>query len=245
MKKMIRLVIIAITVFLAGCAGMQQLNDPALSQNDIDVANLLRPREIPYETKNINGISVSYNMFYAGSGNIKGYRATLIFRNNSEQTITINPELLLKDAGGFIVQPYSYNGFVQYAAALAGTHVPNIPSSNNNSYYSSGTITSNSGERYAYSGTTTQNSGGFGGGFASGFAKGMAQAAADDQEEGRLMLQWANSFWLKDSYTLPPKSAAYGALLYPAQKLGQLPIQFTISLGDRKYEFLTASAAKK
>lgn len=244
-KKTITLATVVIAAFLTGCAGVQQLNDPALSKNDLDVANLLAPRQIPYETKSVDGVSVSHNLFYAASGNMDGYRATLIIRNDTDQTITFKPDLLFKDASGFIIQPYSYGGFVQFAAALAGTYVPPISNSTNNSYYSSGTITSNTGERYNYAGTTTQNSGGFAGGFASGWAKGMAQKAANDQEEGRVMLQWANSFWLKDSYTLPPKSAVSGALFYPAPKLGQLPIQFTVSLGSRKYEFLTVSAAKK
>ncbi len=156
MKKTITLATVVIT-FLTGCAGMQQLNDPALSKNDIDVANLLAPRQIPYEIKSVDGVSVSYNLFYAASGNMDGYRATLIFRNDTDQTITFKPDLLFKDASGFIIQPYNYGGFVQFAAALAGTYVPPVSNSTNSSYYSSGTITSNNLRRRRCSNAPIQN----------------------------------------------------------------------------------------
>lgn len=245
MKKLLLLTAVLSVTFLSGCAGVRQLNDPVLSKNELDVANLLRPREIPYETKTIDGVSVSYNLFYAPRGNMRGYRATLIFRNNTDKTITIEPKLFLKEANGFIIQPSSYNGFVQLSSALAGTAIPNTQSASGNSYYSNGTITSNTGERYAYTGTTTQNSGGFAGGLSSGIANGLAQAAVANQREGQMMLRWATSFWLKDSYTLPPKSAASGAIIYPASDIGQLPMQFNVSVAGKEYKFLTTSSASK
>jgi hypothetical protein len=86
--------------------------------------------------------------------------------------------------------------------------------------------------------------GGFAGGFAQGLSQSVAQGAAaraaNDREEGRVMLRWANAFWLKSSYELPHGAASSGALFYPAVGTVQLPLRLNIEVGGQQFEFVTA-----
>lgn len=242
-RTVITIAAIAIVSFVSGCVSpIIQLNDPARSSPALDVANLLPPRNIPYETVEKGGISVGYNLFFASSGNLSGYRLTLIIRNNTRSRQMLEPMVSLQDAGGFLVSPYAYQAFVAEAASLAGTAVPLVPVQSQSNYYSSGTIrNTTTGNAYAYSGTTTSApSGGFASGFAQGMAQGAAIRAANDREEGRLMLRWANTFWLRSSYDLSPGIAASGALFFPAATLGQVPLRLNIEVGGEKFEFVTA-----
>lgn len=227
---------------LAGCALPVQLNDPTRSTSALDTANLLAPRQIPFETKEIDGVAVSYNLFHWKSNNLAGYRLTLNIRNSSGTELSVSPRLTLKDGAGFLVQPYQYQSFMAEAASLAGITVPPMPASQASTYYSTGTIRNTStGSTYSYSGSTQQVPAG---GFASGFAQGMAQGAAiragNDREEGRVMLRWGNAFWLKSNYELPPATAVSGALFFPANDIGVKPLALTVEIGARKFEFLTA-----
>jgi hypothetical protein len=141
------------------------------------------------------GIAVSYNLFYGKSGNLAGYRLTLIMRNNTGSKQVFEPVLSLQDATGFIIPPYEYQAFVTEHASLAGTAVPIVPISSQTNYYHSGTIRNTAtGNTLAYSGTTTSTPGGGPiGALAQGFAQGRAQRtainAANDREEGRKMLR--------------------------------------------------------
>ena len=131
---------------------------------------------------------------------------------------------------------------VNMAAALAGTTIPYAPTQTQSSYYSTGTVrNTTTGTNYSYSGTTTSApAGGFAGGLAQGIAQGAAIRAANDRDEGRLMLRWANSFWLKSGYDLPPGTATSGALFFPAAVLGQVPLKLVIEANGEKFEFITA-----
>lgn len=238
--------VMAVLIFLlSACATstVVQLNEPSRAVQATDVANLLPPRNIPYETVEKAGISLGYNLFFVAGGNLSGYRLTLILRNNTGTRKLIEPIISLQDSGGFLIPSYAYEGFITEAASLAGTNVPSIPLQTRSSYYNSGTIRSTTtGNSYSYSGTTTSTpSGGFASGFAQGMAQGAAAKAANDREEGRMMLRWANSFWLKNSYDLPSGSAASGALFFPAASLGKVPLRLTIEVGGEKFEFVTAA----
>ena len=234
----------ALTLLVSACATspVMQLNEPARSAPALDVANLLPPRNIPYETLEKGGVSLGYNLFFSKGGNLSGYRLTLVIRNNTAARKVIEPVVSLQDAGGFQVPPYSYQAFVTEAASLAGTAVPATPVQAQSNYYNSGTIRSTTtGNTYTYSGTTTTApAGGFANGFARGMAQGAAMQAGQDREEGRLMLRWANAFWLKSGYDLPPGAAASGALFFPAANLGQVPLRLTVEIDGQKFEFVTA-----
>jgi hypothetical protein len=227
---------------LGACGTTRHLNDPSRSRQGVDVANLLSPRNIPYETAEKDGVSVAYNLFYAKSDNLAGYRLTLIFRNKTGSKQMLQPVISLQDANGFIIPPYEYQAFVAEAASLAGTTVPIVPVPNQTNYYHSGTIRNvATGNAYSYSGTTASTPG-----FAQGLAQGMAQARANqaqaDREHGRLMLRWANSYWLKSAYNLPPGAAASGALFFPAAQPGRLPLRLNVELAGHAFEFVTITA---
>jgi hypothetical protein len=233
--------------FLSGCGTLRHLNDPSRSKPSVDVANLLSRREIPYETAEQGGVLVSYNLFHGKSSNLSGYRLTLIFRNNTGSKQLLEPVISLQDASGFIIAPYAYQAFVTEAASLAGTVVPPISISNQTNYYHSGTIRNTAtGNTYSYSGTTTSTpGGGFVQGLAQGMTQGTANRAAKDRDEGRLMLRWANSFWLKSAYELPPGTAASGALFFPAAQIGQLPLRLNIEIAGQKFEFVTVGGSEQ
>lgn len=249
MKTRVDTVLFPACLFLAlmvsgcGSARLVHLNDPTRSSPAPDVANLLPPRNIPYETIERAGLSIGYNLFFAKSGNLSGYRLTLVIRNKTHLRITVEPTVSLQDANGFLIPPYAYQSFVSEAAALAGTAIPYVPIQAPSSYYSTGTVrNTTTGTNYSYSDTTTSApSGGFAGGFAQGMAQGAAIRTANDREEGRLMLRWANSFWLKRGYDLPPGTATSGALFFPAAALGQVPLKLVIEANGEKFEFITAS----
>lgn len=218
MRKDIPTIRIAIScataLVLGACGTLQHLNNPTRSLPALDVANLSSLRDIPYETVEKGGISVSYNLFFAKSNNVSGYRLTLIFRNNTGLPQALKPVISLQDAGGFLIAPYTHESFVAEATSLAGTAVPPAP-------------------------VLARNT--LGDAFAQGVAQGEARRAANDKEEGRLMLRWANSFWLKNTYELPPNTAASGTLFFPAATVGRLPLRLAVEIGGQKFEFVTVS----
>lgn len=229
--------------FTAGCATpLVQLNDSTRSSPARDVASVLSPHDIPYETIEKDGIAVSYNLSFSGGDHFSGYRLTLVFRNNSDVAQVVHPVVTLQESHGLLVRPYAYNTFVAEAAALAGTVVPPVPQNESANYYSTGTIRdTTTGNSYTYSGTTTSRpAGGFAAGFAQGSALGASIRAAKAKEEGRTMLRWADAYWLRDNYQLPPDSAASGVLFFPAASVGQMPLRLRVALAGRTYTFVSA-----
>ena len=220
-------------------APVVQLNDPARSKALLDVANLLPPRNIPFETAEQGGILVGYNLLFSKSANISGYRLTLVFKNNSHSTQRLEPLVSLRDAAGVLIPPYSYPAFTAEAAALAGIVVPPMTCSCESArYYSAGTISATALDRgNAKAGITTST---LGGGSGKGTSHGAASGAANDRE-GLLMLLWADAFWLKDAYELPAGATSSGALFFPAAVLGQLPLRLAVEVGGQRYEFVTTA----
>lgn len=236
-----------LAISLSGCASVAHLNDPARSANALDVATLLGPREIPYESQERNGLRISYSLMFARLGQA-GYRLTLVFRNVGNDEKQVAPIVALQDASGLLISPSSYDGMMAIGAALAGTPIPSSQgSSEPTRYYNSGTMRDwASGRTGDYSGyTSTAPSGGFAGGFARGVARAEAMGAASDREEGRLVMQWTSAFWLRSDYRLPPGSAASGALFFPSPKLGPLPLKLTVDAGGSRFEFLTTSKTQR
>lgn len=109
---------------VSGVSYFAHLNEPSRAVWANDVANLLPPRDIPYETQEQNGISVSYNLFYVVEGPGSYYRLTLVFRNNTESRQILTPIVSLKDASGQVLNPFQYDAFILYATTMAQTQVP-------------------------------------------------------------------------------------------------------------------------
>lgn len=248
---------VLLCALLAGCAvsPVVQLNDPARSKAAPDVANLLPARDIPYESLERSGAAVSYNLFFAKSSAISAYRLTLVMRNTSSSVKVFEPKVRLQDGSGLVIPPYTYQAFVAEAAILAGTPIPPAPAAYSNFYdygtrqEHSGTIRDlGTGRSYSYTGTTTSPSGGFGAGFAQGMAaadaaiaQGAAAQAAADRDQGRLMLRWANAYWLRAKYEVPPGGAVSGGLFFPAAGLGVLPLKLLVEIDGEKFEFVTTA----
>jgi len=242
----------AVLAALSGCTSLQHLNEPARSAMAVDVANLLAEREIPYETKEKGGLSVSYNALSMKGSSFDGYRLTLMFWNKSDQRLRIEPVVEIEDGRGFVLEPYSFDAFMAEAAAMAGVSVPAsmpAPSLGSNSMHR-GTITNTTtGRAYAYSASTsTAPSGGAVAGFAAGLAQGMANAraasAASTQYEGLMWMKWGNRFWLKSAYDIPPRKAASGAIIVPTTRYGDLPLRITIRVNGERFEFQTVGSQK-
>lgn len=243
---------VAILSSLSGCASLQHLNEPARSAMAVDVANLLAEREIPYETVEKGGLSVSYNALSMRGSSFDGYRLTLMFWNKSDQSMRIEPVVEIEDGRGFMLEPYSFDAFMAEAAAMAGVSVPAsmpAPSVGSNSLHRGTVTNTTTGRTYSYSGSTsTAPSGGAVGGFAAGLVQGMANAraanAASTQYEGRMWMKWGNRFWLKNVYDIPPRKAASGALIVPTTRYGDLPLHITIRANGERFDFQTVGNLK-
>lgn len=229
-------------LLISGCAMTpQSLNDPARSKSDIDVANVGPARQIPYETQAKSGIAVSYNLMYVTAVGIAGYRLTLVLRNESGVSVTFEPRVVLADGAGIMIQPSSYASFVQASALLAKTPTNRKPlSSPPTVVQSSGTITNltNPLQTYQYTGTTTT---GGGAGKYGAIADALSQSLDSGmQEEGLLRLRWAESYWLRGTYSVEPGLAVVGALYFPAASPGPLPLKLVVKVGGQQFEFATA-----
>lgn len=247
---------------LCGCAGpgFVHLNDPARSFQARDVANLLAPRDIPYERIEKDGVEVGYSLtFFEEDGGV--YRLTLVFRNTTSGPLTIRPRVALFDATGLRITAEDYRAYQATQSAMAGTQIPAVSTvvvASDQPVSQSGTITNErTGERFNYQGTSgPAQGGGFNGSFADSFQKSYAASAASAasaaaaapanaaiarQEWGLLGLRWGAAFWLKESYALPPKTSDVGALRFPASSIGALPIKVVLEIDGRSFEFLTAA----
>lgn len=213
-----------------------------------DLASLLKPRDIPYETQERDGIEVGYSLMFTNDVNMEGYRLTLVFRNKGSQEKNIKPIVNLEDESRIQLPAYSYEAFVSNGAVLARTQTPPMPASQQSNYYSTGTIRNvATGSSYSYTGTTAPTPYGAAGGFAAGLAQGMAQGAANrarqDREDGLMMMKWANAFWLKSSYSLQPGAGAVGVLFFPSPKVGNLPLRLMVTVGGQDFVFVTKAAS--
>lgn len=233
MKKIFLAVV---AVFLAGCGTMVQLNDPTKSSHGLDRANILSPREILYHAEEKNGIQVSYNLMTDSESRPSFVRLTLLFKNNRNTPVTIQPKITLQDKGGMVLNPYSYEGYMAQGASMAGTQIPIAPPSGGGTYYSSGTVTNTmTGRSYNYSGTTTsvpnpaQS-------FQQGFAQGAMIGAAIKRRQGEAMMEWANAYWMKSSYELPAEGATVGAIMYPGTAL-DLPLKLTVEAAGELFVY--------
>lgn len=242
-KKLFALTGFALTLMTGCAAKIASLNE---SQGAIlmrDVAPIAQAVELPYNIKTGTSFDVGMNVRYAETANTSGYIVTLTFRNKLPTSQAVVPAVSMADGAGFIQSPYSFDGFMRHAAQLAGTRVPApVTQTQDSRYVHSGTITDySSGRQYSYSGTSQASpSGGFASGFLKGLQAGDSDNAAGRAEEGRALLRWADAYWLKGKYELPPGQAAAGVLVFASKGVGQLPLSIKVSAGGEVFDFTTS-----
>ena len=245
--------IVAALMLLAGCAntgGLYQLNETTRSVSMPDIANLLAPRDIPYEIQRKGDIAVGYNMMLVEGAPFGGARLTLFFRNFGKDSTTIQPKVSVSDLNGFDVSAASYENFVLEASIMAGSPVPPMPNFQpaTTTSTTTGTIrNTTTGSTYRYDANTTSRPAPATNAVAS-FAQGMAireaRDAADNRDAGRLMLRWANAFWLRKSYAIEPGKAIGGSLHLPGANLRQLPLRIDVDINGELFQFNTKSSVK-
>ena len=222
-------------------AGPRNLNDPDRSVERPDVAPVDDDDDIPFETREQNGIAVSYNLQLRNDGLGPVYRAVLIIRNTGSMAISVTPQLTLLDGDGLVIKPYSFEGLRSDAFALAGTTAPPIPSSERARYYQGAVTDSSTGQTFNYTGQST-SAGSFSNGFAKGYAMGAQMRAQADAANGFTLVKWANNHWLNSQYHyVATGTAVSGAIMYPGSKKPRLPMQLVVQLGDEKFVFVTKS----
>ena len=236
------------TLQIYGCAvqsGVHQLNEPSRSITMANIANLREPQDIRYEIQRKGDISVGYNMTLVESGPAKGIRLTLFFRNEGIQNKTFKPSLTVVDPNGFLVPAITHRNFVEYASLLAGAPVPPMPNFTPVTTQSStsGTIRNTAtGSTYQYDSDTNYTSGAQAtpvDGVLKGIAMRQATDAAANRDTGRLLLRWANTYWLRDEYSLQPGTATGGVLYFQAVGVSQLPLKLKVAVASEVFEFTT------
>lgn len=250
------LVATAIVLLIGGCAVPQtprNLNDPTRSVQMTDIANLSEPRDIPYDLQTIDSIVIGYNLMLIDSGPAKGMRLTLYIRNEDSSQRELRPTVSLSDKNGLIIPAYSYLTFVNEATILAGTAAPPTPSFKPAQMPTSSTTTgtfrnTTTGTSYSYEAKTESSKQLTLSDVADSFAEGASIRQARDANEarsaGQTMLRWANAFWLRDAYTLPPTKAAGGAIYFPQASQSQMPLSLVVDVAGRKFVFSTKSSAR-
>jgi len=233
-------------VFLAfgGCTTpqtFQSLNDKSRSVSNRNVAPFgNESKNILYEYKRSDDISVGYNISFKPKNPLIGYRLTLTFTNLNAETLTIQPDIDLRDNSGYLISPYDRAPFIEMAANYAGVEVPYYALNNNSgNYYHSGTVTSSTGNTYRYYGQSSSGKS-FSSGFQSGVSQGAMIVALAYQKVGRNALGWASAYWLRSEYTIPPRSSVSGALYYPALDINQLPLNLTVKVNNQDFKFITS-----
>lgn len=250
------LVTTAIALLIVGCAVPQtsrHLNDPTKSIQMTDIASLSEPRDIPYEIQTKDSIVVGYNLTLIDSGPVKGMRLTLYFRNEDSSQRVLRPAVSLSDRNGLIIPAYSYQTFVNEATILAGTAVPPTLSIKSAQAPTSSTTTgtvrnTTTGTSYSYEAKTDSSKQLTLADVADSYAEGASIRQARDANEARIagqtMLRWANAFWLREAYTIPPARAAGGAIYFPQASQSQLPLSLVVDVAGRNFVFSTKSSSK-
>ncbi len=240
----------AILGLLSGCAmfPIGSINDSAksaLAPNLVPIGPVGKysTRNLLYESQTIGSIEVTYNLYQGYILQNQLYWLTLVIKNKGDAAAEVAPIVELQDTGGIEIPAHTYNGFMYMASSLATGApivIPTAPTTQSVRTTHSGTVTSTSGNTYYYSGTSRSRQSG-----AESFAAGMSQFAAataasqarEMTEGSQLLSSWADSYWLRDRYTIKSGGGVVGTLTFPAPKATPLILQ--VSIGDKKYRFVT------
>ena len=245
-----------------GCASSPPVGNIVGGENVqylVDTAPLprARTRELPYEWKTVDGVTVGYNLRVGFIGNNNPvYWLRLVIRNQQAEASDLQPTAYAVDSNGIVVLPYDYMGLMNYLASVANTQfqptfMP-VPASGGqaSTYHHSGTFTSPTGNRTSYTGTTrSQPTQSFANSFAQGFAQGFNQAEAAnanrrarEQQEAQLLMVWTDSYWLRQSYFLRPSEAASAVLIFPAPR--DLPLSINVEVSGRQFTFQSTDSPR-
>ena len=247
MKFLLSFLFVLSAIFIAGCAVAPptgSINDSAKSAIGPNVVPLGKysTKTLLYEKQALGGVEVSYNLFQGYILQNQLYWLTLIVKNTGDSPIDVVPTVELRDSLGIEIPAHTYSGFMSMAASVASGAPVVIPTATASSQTyrttQSGTITSASGNTYYYSGASTTSSGA--NSFAGGLAQGMAQGAAlgnamrarEMRQISPLLMSWADSYWLRNSYTIKPGNSVVGTLTFPAPRT--LPLVLEVSVGGNK-----------
>ena len=66
----------------------------------------------------------------------------------------------------------------------------------------------------------------------------------DGQESAKNWAEWAHTYWLKHSFTIPPHGIQIGEIVFPCPRLN-LPMQLTVSTRGERYEFVYEGSPAK
>ena len=196
-----------------------QLNDPSRSIWADDAADVLKARQLLYETKEDGRYRVSYNLIRESDGDVKGYFVRLTIENLSQYPITATADVSLIDAENSVIAATDRDAFVGLASTLAGTKIPTdtlktiaAPAPGNPDFF----------QAYLH-----------------GELEGAIVKAEANVATGRKMTMWADSFWLKPVVDLPAREQVSGVRAFLAQPYHPLPLTMRVRLGPSEFVFTT------
>jgi hypothetical protein len=196
-----------------------QLNDPGRGIWAEDTADVMKPRQLLYETKEDGRYRVSYNLIREVEGEVKGYFVRVTIRNLSENAVVAADDITLVDAENSMISATDRDTFRGLAATLADTKVPATTLK---------TVTqSTSGNQDIFEA------------YLRGQSQGAILKAAADVAMGRKMTVWADSFWLKSTLELPPHGQIGGVRVFLAEPYHPLPLTLRVNIGDSEFAFTT------
>ncbi len=234
---------------LAGCADqgtLTSLNDASRSVPQPDVASLADgPMILPYETEEIGGIALSYNLSYVRIPRMPSYKLVLIVRNNTGSAQMFEPVISLVDATGVPIAAYDYQTFMADAAWMASAEIPPDTESATTSLsyeYGSGRLNNNPTAPYPAAVSPYAAAPGNGPVQRPLIKSSLpASRAAEERKTGQALIKWADTFWFKGRYFLANHAEATGALLFPAATMRPLPLHLHIEAGGQSFDFLTGT----
>jgi hypothetical protein len=194
-----------------------QLNDASRGVWADDTADVLKPRQLLYETKEDAKYRVSYNLIREGEGDVKGYFVRLTIRNLSDNAVEAADDVALIDAENSVISATDRVTFLALATTLADTKVPTLktiaaPATGNADFFEA---------------------------YLRGQSEGAILKAEADVATGRKMTVWGDSFWLKPVLEIPPHGQVSGVRAFLAEPYHPLPLRISVRVGESEFEFIT------
>lgn len=222
-------------------------------------------KEVSFDYSDEQELSTYIRLIASGSDPLKTKNYFfVIFENNSDIPLEINyPDLSFVDADGFMFNPDTYEQYYVNAihdrqklidkigarSNYVSVPVPKPNQSASNSYYYSGTITSQSGEQYQSNGYLKPIENNFDRSYERGAAAGAilynlfsaisnsigAGIAKEKLKSVDSELALTSKYWIKDKYLIPPKSTVITLSTFTYR--GKLPLRISVYAASRKFEF--------
>jgi hypothetical protein len=196
-----------------------QLNDASRGVWSDDTADVLKPRQLLYETKEDGRYRVGYNLIRQSAGDVKGYFVRLTIKNLSQSPTTASAEISLVDAENTVIPATDREAFLGLAKTLTDTKIPT--------------------ETLKTRPAPPSGSADFLQAYLRGQAEGAVVKANTDIATGRKMTVWADSFWLRPTLELPPLGRVSGVRVFLTEPYHPLPLTLRVKLGESLFEFTT------